>query len=95
MNRKIYKAIYKEKSNFEGKKMSDLRLQDRVGHRLVSTVNISNPEGYETIVFGGRNRNKIAYLERHKSEEIAQRRHQEIIEDITQNPTKYQLGNLF
>ncbi|HIH91647.1 TPA: hypothetical protein HA281_02500 [Candidatus Woesearchaeota archaeon] len=74
----------------------ELKVQQRVGHRLVSTVSVSHhPWGYETIVWGGRARDKIAYERRYGAPEEARRGHQAIVKDVKEFPKYYKIGNLY
>lgn len=73
-----------------------LRLRTDVGRRIVSTVDIETSQNfYETIVWGGKKKDRIAYMKRYETVEDAQNGHQEIVADVSANSSKYRLGNLF
>ena len=72
--------------------MSNLILQTKVGKRLVSTIRIENhPWEYETIIFGGRNGSRTAYMNTYRSEEAARKGHEVIVTDVKENPSNYDL----
>ncbi|MEK6953236.1 MAG: hypothetical protein AABX29_09570 [Nanoarchaeota archaeon] len=73
--------------------MLELRLRTKAGWREVTTCCIGEKYNrpYETIVWGGRNRDRVAFQERHTTSGEAERRHQEIVEDAISNPTKYRI----
>ncbi len=72
--------------------MSNLRLQTKVGKRLVSTIRIEDhPWEYETIVFSGRNRSRTAHMDTYRSEEEARKGHEVIVTDVKENPSNYDL----
>ena len=67
-----------------------------VGHRKVSTIfsdkiEFDSGRNYETVVFGGSRRNKVAHLTRYVTKEEALLGHERIVQDVENNPNKYRL----
>ena len=69
-----------------------VNLQEKVGHRFVSTIRVENhPWQFETIVFGGKDTGRIAYMETYQDEKQATRVHKTIAKDVRKNPDNYDL----